>query len=76
MNKDIEYVKRAIELSKQGEFPYGAVVVKNNHIIGESAANADNENYDPTNHAETLAVRRACENLKTSDSSGATIYSP
>jgi len=49
--------------------------VKDDRIIGEAAANADNENYDPTNHAETLAIRRACENLKTSDLTGATIYS-
>ena len=75
MNKDIEYVRKAIELSKQGEFPYGVVVVKDDQIVGKAVASADVESYDPTNHAETLAIRRACEKLKTSDLTGATIYS-
>jgi tRNA(Arg) A34 adenosine deaminase TadA len=74
MDKDIEYVKRAVELSKLGTFPYGAVVVKDDKIIGE-AMSGDGESYDPTNHAETLAIRRACKNLNTSDLTGATIYS-
>ena len=74
MDKDIEYVRRAIELSKLGTYPYGAVVVKDNQIIGE-ASSGDGESYDPTNHSETLAIRRACKNLNTSDLTGATIYS-
>lgn len=71
---DIDYIKRAIELSKQGSFPYGAVVVKDNKIIGE-ASSGDGEAYDPTNHAETLAIRRACKNVNSSNLSGATLYS-
>lgn len=71
---DEYYIKRAIELSKKAKFPYGAVVVKDDKIIGE-ASSGDGESYDPTNHAETLAIRRACKNLKTSDLTNATIYS-
>ncbi len=74
MEKDLEYIMRAIELSKAGTYPYGAVVVKEGVIIGE-ASSGDGESYDPTNHAETLAVRRACKNVNSSDLSGATIYS-
>lgn len=74
MNDDIKYIKLAIELAKKGLYPYGAVIVKDNEIIAEvSSGNGDM--YDPTNHAETLAVRLACKKLKTYDLSGATIYS-
>lgn len=74
MNDDYKYIKMAIELAKKGTYPYGAVIVKDNEIIAEvSSGNGDL--YDPTNHAETLAVRTACKKLKTYDLSGATIYS-
>lgn len=74
MNKDTDYVKKAIELSKKGTFPYGAIVVKDGVVIGE-ASSGDGEAYDPTNHAETLAIRNACKNINSSDLTGATIYS-
>lgn len=69
-----KYIEMAIELSKKGKYPYGAIVVKDNIIIGQ-ASSGELKNYDPTNHAETLAIRRACENIKSNDLSGATIYS-
>ncbi len=71
---DIDYIKRAIELSEKGSYPYGAVVVKDGKIIGE-ASSGDGESYDPTNHAETLAIRRACKNTNSSNLNGATLYS-
>jgi len=74
MNNELEYVKKAIDLSKLGTFPYGAVVVKNDKVIGE-AYSGDGEEWDPTNHAETLAIRRACQNINSSSLEGATIYS-
>ena len=74
MDKEKEYMLKAIELSKIAKFPYGAVVVRDGKIIGE-ASSGDGEDYDPTNHAETLAIRRACQNVKSSDLTGATIYS-
>lgn len=74
MEKDMEYIKLAVELSKKGLYHYGAVVVKDGQIIGQ-ASSGDGEDYDPTNHAETLAIRRACKNIGSSNLSGATIYS-
>jgi tRNA(Arg) A34 adenosine deaminase TadA len=74
MENDVEYIKRAIDLSRKAVYPYGAVIVKDGKIIGE-ACSGDGEKNDPTNHAETLAVRRACKNINSSDLSGATIYS-
>lgn len=74
MNKDTEYIKFAIELAKKGSFPYGSVVVKDNEIIGY-ASSGDGDSFDPTNHAETQAIRMACKNINSNDLSGATIYS-
>jgi len=71
--KDEDYIKLAIELAKKGAFPYGAVVVKDGEIVGQ-ASSGEIEN-DPTAHAETTAIRRACNKLKTTDLTGATIYS-
>lgn len=72
--KDEDYIKLAIELASKGTFPYGALIVKDGEIIGE-ASSGEGESNDPTNHAETLAVRRACKNINSRDLSGATIYS-
>ena len=74
MERDIEYITMAIELAKQGVFPYGTVIVKDGKVIGK-ASSGDGDSYDPTGHAETLAVRNACKNMNTSNLDGATIYS-
>jgi len=67
-----KYMKMAIELAKEGVYPYGAVIVKDGKVIGE--ASSGEINFDPTARAEVTAIRRACEALKTNDLSGATIY--
>jgi guanine deaminase len=73
-----KFMRRAIELSAQavnqpGAKPYGAVVVMNGIVVGEGL-NLSAKNYDPTSHGEVEAVRDACRNLKTTDLSGAELY--
>ena len=75
---DEKFMRRAIELSAQaldepGAKPYGAVVVLDGKIVGEGL-NQSAKNYDPTSHGEVEAVRDACRNLKTTDLSGAELY--
>jgi guanine deaminase len=73
-----KFMRRAIELSAQalqqgGARPYGAVVVMDGRIVGEGLNQAA-KNFDPTSHGEVEAVRDACRNLKTTDLSGAELY--
>jgi len=70
MKEDEErFLERAIELSRQGMQtmqggPFGCVIVKNNKIVGEGCNQVTKTN-DPTAHAEVVAIRNACEQLKT-----------
>jgi guanine deaminase len=75
---DEKFMRRAIELSAQaldtpGARPYGAVVVKDGKIVGEGLNEAAKK-FDPTSHGEVEAIRDACRNLKTTDLSGAELY--
>jgi len=47
-----------------GEVPIGAVIVKDGNVI-TSAHNLTETKNDPTAHAELIAIRTACEQLKT-----------
>ncbi len=53
--------------------PFGAIIVKNGKIIG-SSGNRVFADCDPTAHAEVMAIREACKNLKSTDLSGCEIY--
>ena len=61
---DLEYMNIALEEAKKafgkGEVPVGAVIVKNGEIISTAHNNREAAN-DATGHAETLAIRNACE---------------
>jgi len=75
---DEQFMRRAIELSAQalekpGARPYGAVVVMNGQIVGEGL-NESAAKFDPTSHGEVEAIRDACRNLKTTDLTGAELY--
>lgn len=56
------FMERALDLARgaqdAGEVPIGAVVVKNGTIIGEGN-NRTRRDYDPTAHAEIVAIRAA-----------------
>lgn len=66
MMTDLEYMQLALDLAKQaalmGEVPVGAIVVKDNVVIGRGS-NAPIGMHDPTAHAEILAMRQAANYL-------------
>ena len=53
--------------------PFGAVIVKNNQVVGKGS-NHVLKNNDPTAHAEVTAIRDACRFLNTYDLSGCVLY--
>ena len=71
-----KFMRRCIELSEEslgrGDNPFGCVIVKDNKIIVESANEI--KDYDVTNHAEILAMKKAQKLLKTNDLSSCSIY--
>ena len=71
-------MRRAIELSLQNVHsgnggPFGALVVKDDEIVGEGANQVLATN-DPSAHAEVIAIRAACRKLKTFQLTGCEIY--
>ena len=65
--KDEYFMRRAISLAQKGidsnvGGPFGAVIVKDDEIIGEGCNRVTSTN-DPTAHAEVVAIRNACQNL-------------
>ena len=59
--------------TRAGDQPYGAVVVKDNRIVGEAPSRVVT-GTDPTAHAEMEALRDAARRLGTRDLSGSIIY--
>jgi len=70
-------MRRALELAAEaaeaGEVPVGAVVTCGDEIIAE-ARNTMRGNFDPTAHAEMVAIRAAAEKLGTSRLDDCTLW--
>jgi len=69
-----EAIALSIEKMEEGEGgPFGAVVVKNEKIIGRGWNRVTSSN-DPTAHAEVMAIRAACAALDTFELTGCELY--
>lgn len=72
------FIARAFEMRRlaieKGDQPYGAIVVLNGEIVGESWSRVLLD-HDPTGHAEMAALREAGRRLKRESLSGAVLYS-
>ena len=71
-------MKKAIALSNKNlktndGGPFGACVVKDGKIIGKGSNNVI-KNNDPTAHAEIMAIRDACQKIKSYDLTGCELY--
>jgi tRNA(Arg) A34 adenosine deaminase TadA len=77
-NDDASFITRAFSLQKRaiesGDQGYGAVVVRDGKIVGQSASHVV-INKDPTAHAEMEAIRDAARRLNSRDLSRCTLYS-
>ncbi len=68
-----EFMRLAIEEAKKGDYPYGAVIVKNGEVIAKGH-NTTIRSNDPTAHAEINAIRDATAKIKKSSLEGCTLY--
>ena len=77
INRDNDFMYEALDLAQQarieGEVPVGAVVVKNNIVIGRGY-NRPITTSDPTAHAEIIALRDAALYLCNYRLSECTLY--
>ena len=78
MNREEKFMLEAIALSHKGiqqneGGPFGCVIVKDNVIVGRGN-NQVTGTYDPTAHAEVVAIRDACKNLNTFQLDDCEIY--
>jgi len=77
-NKDNQLMRDTVQLSldhvKNGGIPFSSLVVtKDGHVLGQGV-NEVSRTCDPTAHAEIVAIRQACENIGSTNLSGATLY--
>jgi len=75
---DEKYMRIAIEQAKNalrsGEgMAFGAVIVKGNEVIS-MAQNTARKSFDPTNHAEINAIRKASQRLQNHHLIDCTLY--
>jgi len=72
-----QFMRRAIALAldnmRAGGGPFGCVIVKDGRIIAEGA-NRVTATYDPTAHAEVVAIREACRALENFQLEGCDLY--
>ncbi|HUX84062.1 MAG TPA: nucleoside deaminase [Chitinophagaceae bacterium] len=71
MQRAVDLSAKALTNDRGG--PFGAIVVKDNEIVG-SGYNQVISTNDPTAHAEILAIRDACRYLGTFDLTDCEIY--
>lgn len=67
-------VQLAIESVASGGGPFGAVIIRDARIIGRGN-NQVTRNNDPSAHAEIMAIRDACNTLKSFSLENCTLYS-
>ena len=77
-NKDLYFMKTALELAKEagecGEVPVGAVIVDKNGEIISKAYNLREAQKNAVAHAELIAIENACKTLGGWRLSGCTLY--
>lgn len=76
--QDIYFMKLALEEAKNalaaGEIPVGAILTDSNGYIFSKTHNKKEALFDPTGHAEILALREGTERIRNWRLSGAVLY--
>jgi tRNA(adenine34) deaminase len=72
-SEDVRFMRTAIEQARQGDFPFGAVIVRDGAVIARGR-NLELINGDPTAHAEMIAIRRCLADHGGAALRGSTLY--
>ena len=70
---DIALMREAIKLAGEGDFPFGAVIVKDGEIVARGY-NSGKSLKDPTAHGEMVAIHNCLAAYGPEALDGATIY--
>ena len=74
---DLKFMKLALKEAKKagekGDIPVGCVIVKDEKVIAK-AYNKKHLTNDPTNHAEILAIKKACKLVNDFRLEGTEVY--
>jgi tRNA(adenine34) deaminase len=71
---DERFMRVALDEARQGDFPFGAVIVRDGQILVR-AHNLGRTNGDPTAHGEMMAIRRGVSEHGALALQGTTLYS-
>jgi guanine deaminase len=79
MTREKKFMNEAVQIGIEGMLnnlggPFGCVIVKNDEIIGKGCNSVIATN-DPTAHAEIVAIRDACKNLRSFQLNDCEVYS-
>jgi tRNA(adenine34) deaminase len=67
------WMRIALQEAKQGDYPYGAVLVKDDQLIAK-AYNTTLQDSDPSAHAEINVIRQHTQKLKSPSLAGYSLY--
>jgi len=70
---DETFMRMALAEAKQGDFPFGAVIVRDGRPLA-SGHNLSKTDHDPTAHGEMVAIRRFVASNPADSLKGATLY--
>jgi tRNA(adenine34) deaminase len=72
-SEDERYMRMAIAEARRADFPFGAVIVRDGHILARGR-NLGRHTGDPTAHGEMVAIRRCLATHDSQALAGATLY--
>jgi len=70
---DSRFMKIAIDQAKDGDFPFGAIIVRDDKVLA-LGNNATKRSHDPTAHATMVVIRAFLEGHDPEDFKATTIY--
>jgi tRNA(adenine34) deaminase len=71
--EDTRFMRMALDEARQGDFPFGAVIVRDGSVIARGR-NLGRTTDDPTAHGEMVAIRRCLADHGSAALRGSTLY--